>query len=96
MISQHVLFVKLKRSNPKSMDFYLKKKQKQCHGIDYALISSVHIISKVMEKGVKIPPLKCVTMIDPATGWFEIKQYDDKKSKTVTNIIEQEWLTHYL
>jgi hypothetical protein len=34
-------------------------------------------------------------MIDPATGWFEIKQYDDKKSKTVANIIEQEWLTHY-
>jgi hypothetical protein len=34
-------------------------------------------------------------MIDPATGWFEIKQYDDKKSITVTNIVEQEWLTHY-
>jgi hypothetical protein len=35
-------------------------------------------------------------MIDPATGWFEIKQYDDKKSITVTNIVEQEWLTRYL
>jgi hypothetical protein len=35
-------------------------------------------------------------MINPATGWFEIKQYDDKKSITVTNIVEQEWLTHYL
>jgi hypothetical protein len=46
-------------------------------------------------KRVKIPPLKCITMIDPATGWFEIKQYDDKKSITVTNIVEQEWLTHY-
>jgi hypothetical protein len=34
-------------------------------------------------------------MIDPATGWFEIKQYDDKKSITVVNIVEQEWLTHY-
>jgi tRNA A37 N6-isopentenylltransferase MiaA len=36
-------------------------------------------------------------MIDPATGWFEIKQYDDKKSITVANIVEQEWLTtmHY-
>ena len=22
---------------------------------------------------------KCVTMIDPATGWFEIHQYDDKR-----------------
>jgi len=46
-------------------------------------------------KGVTIPPLKCVTMIDPATGWFEIKQYDDKKSITVANIVEQEWLARY-
>jgi hypothetical protein len=35
-------------------------------------------------------------MIDSATGWFEIKQYDDKKSITVANIVEQEWLTRYL
>jgi transposase InsO family protein len=34
-------------------------------------------------------------MIDPATGWFEIKQYDDKKSITVANIVEQEWVMHY-
>jgi hypothetical protein len=46
-------------------------------------------------KGVKFPPLKAITMINPATGWFEIKQYDDKKSIKVANIVEQEWLTHY-
>jgi hypothetical protein len=57
------------------------------------LIGPYNIKSNV--KGVKIPPLKCVTMIDPATGWFEIKQYDDKKSITVANIVEQEWLTRY-
>ena len=34
-------------------------------------------------------------MIDPATGWFEIAEYDDKKSITVANIVEQEWLTRY-
>jgi hypothetical protein len=34
-------------------------------------------------------------MINPATGWFDIKQYDDKKSITVANIVEQELLTHY-
>jgi hypothetical protein len=55
------------------------------------LIGPYNIKSNV--KGVKMPPLKCVTMIDPATGWFEIKQYDDKKSITVANIVEQEWLT---
>ena len=32
--------------------------------------------------------LKAVTMIDPATSWFEIVQYDDKKSMTVANIVE--------
>ena len=34
-------------------------------------------------------------MIDPVTGWFEIKQYDDKKSITVANIVKQEWLARY-
>ena len=34
-------------------------------------------------------------MIDPVTGWFKIKQYDDKKSITVANIVEQEWLARY-
>ena len=43
----------------------------------------------------QIPELRCVTMIDPVTGWFKIKQYDDKKSITVSNIIEQEWLARY-
>jgi hypothetical protein len=37
----------------------------------------------------------CVIMIDPATGWFEIHQYDDKRSITVANIAEQEWLSRY-
>ena len=36
---------------------------------------------------------RCVTMIDPATGWFEIHQYDDKKSITIANIVEQEWFS---
>jgi hypothetical protein len=34
-------------------------------------------------------------MIDPAAGWFEIQQYDDKQSITVANIIEQEWFSRY-
>jgi hypothetical protein len=93
MMSQHVPFVKLKRNNPKSMNFCLKKKQKQCHGTDNMLISFGPYNTKSNVKGVKIPPLKCITMIDPATGWFKIKQYDDKKSITVANIVEQEWLT---
>ena len=34
-------------------------------------------------------------MIDPATGWFKIHQYDDKKSITVANIAEQKWFCGY-
>jgi len=34
-------------------------------------------------------------MIDPATGWFEMKQIPNKDSNTVANIVEQTWLTRY-
>ena len=39
--------------------------------------------------------LWCVTMIDPATGWFEIVELPDKQAITVANIVEQTWLTRY-
>ena len=39
--------------------------------------------------------LWCVTMIDPATGWFEMKQLTNKEAITVANIVEQQWLTRY-
>ena len=50
---------------------------------------------KIRRKGKKDLICRCVTMIDPATGWFEIQQYDDKKSITVANILEQEWFSRY-
>ncbi len=34
-------------------------------------------------------------MIDPATGWFEISQIPDKRSDTIANIVEQEWMARY-
>ena len=36
--------------------------------------------------------LKVMMMINPATGWFEIKQYNDKQSISIANIVEQTWL----
>jgi hypothetical protein len=50
---------------------------------------------KIRRKGNTDLICRCVTMIDPATGWFEIQQYDDKQSITVANIIEQEWFSRY-
>jgi transposase InsO family protein len=50
---------------------------------------------KIRRKGKSTLECRCVTMIDPATGWFEIHQYDDKRSITVANIAEQEWFARY-
>ena len=39
--------------------------------------------------------LHCVTMIDPATGWFEMKQAKEKDAMSVANIVETTWLSRY-
>jgi len=49
----------------------------------------------IKRKGKPDLKIKCVTMIDPATSWFEIAQYDDKRAITIANIVEQQWLTRY-
>ena len=57
----------------------------------------VDLIGPYTIKQKNLPPLKikCVTMIDPATRWFEIAPYENKESNTIANIIEQQWLTWY-
>ena len=39
--------------------------------------------------------LHCMTMIDPATGWFEIVEIPNKRADYIANILEQTWLTRY-
>ena len=40
--------------------------------------------------------LWCVTMIDPATGWFKIREVPGTKcADVIANIVEQAWLTRY-
>jgi len=39
--------------------------------------------------------LWCLTMIDPATGWFEMREIPNKEAITVANLVEQTWLTRY-
>ena len=34
-------------------------------------------------------------MIDPATGWFEMRELKNKEAINVANIFEQTWLTRY-
>ena len=50
---------------------------------------------KIQRKGKPDLVCKAVTMIDPATGWFELHQTPDKRSDTVANMIEQEWFSRY-
>ena len=50
----------------------------------------------IIKRKGKIPlKLWCVTMIDPATGWFELQQIRDKQAITIANIVEQTWLSRY-
>ena len=50
------------------------------------LIGTYKIRRKVQDDLI----FKAVIMIDSATGWFEIHQYEDKNTKIVASIVEQE------
>jgi len=39
--------------------------------------------------------LHAMTMIDPATGWFEIVPIKSKRADRIANLFEQTWLTRY-
>ena len=39
--------------------------------------------------------LWAVTMIDPATGWFKIKEIPSKRANYISNTVELTWLTRY-
>ena len=34
-------------------------------------------------------------MIEPVTGWFEVKKYSDKEAMTIVNLVETTWLVRY-
>jgi hypothetical protein len=39
--------------------------------------------------------LWCLTMIDPASGWFEIVEIPTKQADFIANLLEFHWLTRY-
>ena len=39
--------------------------------------------------------LWALTMIDPATGWFESKEIKTKRADVIANLVEQTWLVRY-
>ena len=68
---KHVQHAKETNTRIKSMDGYHQKKQKLSLG-------TIDLIGPytIQRKGKNDLICKCVTMIDPATGWFEIHQYN--------------------
>ncbi len=46
-------------------------------------------------EGEKRITLHCLTMIDPATGWFEIVEIPNKRADYIANILEMTWLNRY-
>ena len=47
------------------------------------------------EKKGTLVTLHCMTMIDPATGWFDIVDIPNKRADFIANLLEQHWLTRY-
>ena len=39
--------------------------------------------------------LNALTMIDPATGWFEIAEVPERKAETVAKVFDDTWLSRY-
>ena len=50
---------------------------------------------KIERKNKPDLTLWCLTMIDPATGWFEIAELPDKRADIIANLLETTWLVRY-
>ncbi len=46
-------------------------------------------------KGGKETQLQAMTFIDPATGWFEISEVDNKTSSHLSHLLNRVWLNRY-
>ena len=54
-----------------------------------------YLIKQNLKDSTKDLKLHCVTMIDPATGWFKMRQIPNKRADEIVNIVEQTWFTRY-
>ena len=49
----------------------------------------------IPRKGKNPLKLWCLTMIDPATGWFEMAQIPNKTTAEIADITQKSWFTRY-
>ena len=83
-----------KRSNKKYGKLSAKEAEEIPRNNLYLYLIGPHVIrGKGWKENVH---LKVITMIDPVTGWFEITQYNDKRSISISNLVETMWLSRYL
>ena len=55
------------------------------------------VLKKIERKNKTKKPLTlwALKLIDPATGWFEMREMKTKSADSVANVLEQAWLTRY-
>jgi hypothetical protein len=73
---------------------HLPEKEAECNPWEKLCVDMIGPYT-IKRRGKKSLTLWCVTMIDPATSWFEIKQVKNKEAYTVATVVEQTWLTRY-
>ena len=73
---------------------HLPPKQAECNPWDILCIDLIGPYT-IERKGKKPLSLHCMTMIDPATGWFEMVEIPNKQADTISNILEQTWMCRY-
>ena len=88
-----------KRSNKRNYGLLPEKKAEsepwEILCIDLIGPYSIPTKKKRNQKEARVLKLWALTMIDPATGWLEIKDITTKQADNVANVLEQTWLTRY-
>ena len=88
-----------KRSNKRNYGLLPEKKAEsepwEILCIDLIGPYSIPTKKKRNQKEARVLKLWALTMIDPATGWLEIKDIKTKQADNVANVLEQTWLTRY-
>jgi hypothetical protein len=60
------------------------------------LVGPFTIYNKDTSQKTLSSPLLALTMIDPATGWFEIVKSTNESATSIQDLFYNNWLTRYL
>ena len=88
-IRTHIKVCNTSQKNKKQNFKYGELPAKEAEAIPWDILS-VDLIGpyKIRREGHDDPLiLKALTMIDPATGWFEIVHYNEKQAATIANLV---------